>query len=75
MAINPLAAVTDEQLTFSMLMLALSCGKSHTALREPRRQVFCFLGEVLKVEADLRGLPTPVAPYHAPPKSQTPPLA
>jgi hypothetical protein len=60
-----LGALTDHELLNAYLALQLACGRSHQTLSRRRQQWFCFLGRTLKVEIDLRGLPTPVAPYHA----------
>lgn len=57
--------LNDQDLLDGMLALKLACGKSHSSLTKRRRQWFCFLLQSLKVEADLRGLPTPSGPVHA----------
>jgi len=63
---NPLSLLDDEELWNTQLMLALACARSHSSLTRKRRQFFCLLQQVLKVESDLRGVPAPSAPYHAP---------
>jgi len=60
-----LSEITNEQLEGAMLALSLACGKSHQSLTHKRQQWFCFLFRTLKVEADLRGLPAPAAPFQA----------
>lgn len=62
-SLNPLADLTDVQLWNTDLMLALGCGRNHSSLTRKRRQYYCLLRRNLKVEADLRGLPTPEVPY------------
>jgi len=66
---NPLSLLSDKTLYDTQIMLAIACGRSHSSLTRKRRQYFCNLQQVLKVESDLRGVPHPVAPYHAPPNS------
>jgi len=63
--VPPLATLSDDQLWNAQLILALGCGRAKNTLKGKQREVLCFLANVLKVEADLRGLPSPVAPYHA----------
>lgn len=60
-----MSAYSPEQLFFAQYALALACGKSHQALSKNRQQWFCFLFQTLKIEADLRGLPSPAPPLHA----------
>jgi hypothetical protein len=62
--INPLASLTDAQLWNSQLLLQLACGKAHQALAHKRQQYFCTLFRLLKIEADVRGLPSPAAPFY-----------
>lgn len=62
---NPLDAITDTQLYNLQLALQLQCGRSHSTQRRRRQAWFCFLSRVLQVEADLRGVPVPAAPFHA----------
>lgn len=57
--------LTDQQLFELQVLMQLACGRSHGALSKRRQQWFCWLGRVLKAEADLRGLPSPTAPFHA----------
>jgi hypothetical protein len=57
--------LTDDELHDLQLALQLGCGRSKQMLAKTRRQWYCFLFQVLKVEADLRGLPSPTAPFHS----------
>jgi len=63
-AFNPLDALTNDELWNSQLLLLLTCGRSHSPLRQKRRAYLCSLATLLKNEADHRGLPSPSAPYH-----------
>lgn len=58
---NTLSGLTDEQLWNAQLLLALACTRGHSAITRKREEYFCYLGRVLKVEADLRGVPQPDA--------------
>jgi hypothetical protein len=51
--------LSDAQLWNAQLLLSLACGRAHSSITRKREQYFCFLERVLKVEADLRGLPSP----------------
>jgi hypothetical protein len=51
--------LSDEQLFNAQLLLNLACGRAHSAVTRKRQQYFCYLARVLKVEADLRGVPSP----------------
>jgi hypothetical protein len=62
---SPFDLISDTQLEQLMLMLQLGCGRSKQTMSKKRQLWFCFLFRVLAVEADLRGLPTPTAPFHA----------
>jgi len=62
--VGTLAGVTDADLGHLMLALQLACGKAHGAQSEKRRGWFCYLFRTLKVEADLRGLPSPPPTVH-----------
>jgi competence protein ComGF len=64
--------MTDGQLYNVMLALQLSCNRSHGTARRRRQEWYCFAYRVLKVEADLRGVPVPTAPFHS---SSLPPFA
>lgn len=57
MAPLPLTRYSDEQLQQAMLLLHLSCGRSRSTYRRKRQEMFCFLFQTIKVEADLRGVP------------------
>lgn len=54
-----MAASDDSQLWNTQLLLALACSRAHSSITRKREQYFCYMGRVLKVEADLRGLPSP----------------
>jgi hypothetical protein len=56
---NTLSALTDEQLWNGQILLALACNRGHSSITRKREQYFCYMGRVLKVEADLRGLASP----------------
>lgn len=60
---NPLASLTDAQLWNVQVMLATACGRNKSSLTTKRRQYYCLVAQNLKVEADLRGLPSPSPPY------------
>jgi hypothetical protein len=62
--VDPLASLTPDQLWNLQVLLQIACGRSRSVLRRYRRQHFCLLFQNLKLESDLRGLPTPQAPYH-----------
>jgi len=62
---NPLENLGDVELFKTQLTLALACGRAKASLRQKHRQHICFLFEVLKLEADKRGKPTPRAPFVA----------
>lgn len=62
---NPLSSLTNDQLEAIMLALQLQCGRAKFAMSSKRRQWYCFTFQVFKVEADLRGLPTPPVGGHA----------
>jgi hypothetical protein len=51
--------LSDDQLWNGQLLLHLACGRAHSAVTRKREQYFCYLARVLKVEADLRGVPQP----------------
>lgn len=59
-------AWSDEQLTNGMLILAIACGRSRSALTRQRKKYFCALFRVLEATATSRGQPSPSAPFHAP---------
>lgn len=56
---DALADLTDQQLWNTQLLLDLVCTRFKSGTTRQRRQYFCYLARVLKVEADLRGLPSP----------------
>ena len=56
---NSLSDLSDAQLWNAQLLASLACGRAHSSITRKREQFFCFLQRVLKVEADLRGLPSP----------------
>jgi len=56
---NSLDDLTNEQLFNAQLLLQLGCGRAKSSITRKREQYYCFLARVLKVEADLRGLPSP----------------
>jgi predicted cobalt transporter CbtA len=58
---NAVEDLTDQQLWNAQLLLSLACGRAHSSITRKREQYFCFLQRVLKVEADLRGVPQPTA--------------
>ena len=61
---GPVTSFTDAQLFNAQLALQLACGRAHGAGRKKRNQWYCFLFDALKIEADLRGVPSPAAPFH-----------
>ena len=58
---NDVSLLTDHQLWNLQLLLSLGCGRAHSSITRKREQYFCFLSRVIKVEADLRGVPQPSA--------------
>ena len=56
---NTLSGLTDEQLWNAQLLLTLACTRAKSSITRHREQYFCYLGRVLKAEADLRGVPQP----------------
>jgi hypothetical protein len=58
---NTLSGLTDEQLWNAQILLSLACTRGKSSITRKREQYFCYLGRVLKVEADLRGVPQPPA--------------
>lgn len=58
---NAIAELSDDQLWNAQLLLSLACGRAKSSITRRREQYFCFLGRVLKAEADLRGVPQPTA--------------
>lgn len=56
---NPLATLTDIQLWNTQVLLGMSCARHKSVLQKTKRQYFCALQKNFKVEADLRGLPSP----------------
>jgi hypothetical protein len=56
---NALDELTDEQLWNLQVLLNLGCGRAKSSITRRREQYYCFLGRVIKVEADLRGVPQP----------------
>jgi len=60
---DPLASLTADQLWNVQVMLELVCGRNHSSLTKKRRQYLCLLRQNIKVEADLRGLPSPTPPH------------
>jgi len=61
--LNNLESLTDVQLWNSQVVLELACGRQTSSLRKKRRQYLCLLRQNLKLEADLRGLPSPTPPH------------
>ena len=61
---NPLSALSDDLLWNSQLYLLIICNRNKFPPQHKRTKVLCELGKALEVEADLRGLPSPKAPYH-----------
>jgi hypothetical protein len=59
---GPLATIGDTDLQHMLLALQLACGRAHGVVAHRRQGWFCFLFRVLRVEADLRGLP-PASPH------------
>jgi hypothetical protein len=57
--------LTYEQLYETQIALGLACGRAKSVLRDKHRTRFCFLGQVLLVEFNNRGLPPPPPPYRA----------
>jgi len=53
--------MTDVELWNSQVILRLGCGRAYGTLQRKRRHYYCLTGEFLKIEADLRGLPSPPA--------------
>jgi hypothetical protein len=53
--------LTNDQLFNGQVLLTMRCTRNKATERNRRREYFCYLGRVLKVEADLRGLPSPPA--------------
>ena len=62
--INPLAELSNGDLWHSQLFLGLSCNRNKYLSPHKKQQIICSLGRALKVEADLRGQPSPQPPYH-----------
>jgi hypothetical protein len=58
---DALTDLSDQQLWNAQVLASLACGRAHSSLTRRREQYFCFLERVLKVEADLRGLPSPTS--------------
>ena len=56
---NTLPELTTNQLWNAQVLLTLGCQRTKLAVRDKQRQYSCYLGRVLKVEADRRGLPSP----------------
>jgi hypothetical protein len=56
---NTLSDLTDEQLWNAQVLLSLACSRGKSSITRKREQYFCYLGRVLKVEADLRGVAQP----------------
>lgn len=54
---NTLASANDLELRNAQLLLEIACTRGKSSITRKREQYFCYLGRVLKVEADLRGLP------------------
>ena len=67
--------LTDLELWNSQVMLAIACGRNHSAFKKSRRQHYCILFDALKLESDFRGLPHPTAPYGVGDLRKTPPGA
>jgi hypothetical protein len=63
--VNPLAGLSDRDLFDTQLTLAIACGRSKSALRQKHRVNICTLFQLLKIEADHRGRPSPAPPYKA----------
>lgn len=64
--VNPLVLLDDTQLWNAQLMVELICHRSKAPLAKARRrQYVCTLGQVLTLEFERRGIPAPVAPFHA----------
>lgn len=61
---DPLSTLTDLQLQQAQLALQLACGRSHGALAHRRQGWYCFLGRVLDIERQARGLPAPPPTAH-----------
>lgn len=61
---HELERLTDDELWNTQLFLSVFCGRSKSSWRKKRRQYICGLFETLKLEADLRGVPSPLPPFH-----------
>jgi hypothetical protein len=59
------ADLTNVELQQIMLALSLGCGRSKSVAKRGREQWYCFAFRVFKVEADLRGLPSPPPGGHS----------
>jgi len=59
----PFAGVSDVELWNMQVLQNIICGRNHSALAKKRREYACRLARPLKIEADLRGLPSPQPPY------------
>lgn len=64
MSFDPLAGVSDTMLYNVQLLLALTCGRSKSQLRDKRREILCSFNQVLKPYSESRGVTPPAAPYH-----------
>lgn len=62
--VSPLSAIDDITLWNTQLQLAILCNRQKYSLKQHRVAELCELGRALKVEADLRGVPSPKHPYH-----------
>lgn len=62
---NPFVNYTDEQLFDSQLMLELVCGRNKSTTRNKHRTHACALADILAIEAQNRGKPSPQPPFKA----------
>ena len=57
--------LSDTDLLDLQTLLALACGRSHTATKGKARTKACFLFTTLDIERAARGLPAPSPPWSA----------
>jgi hypothetical protein len=62
--VNPLAALTDDQLWNNQLLLQISCNRVQYAPAKKRVDNLCALGNALKAEAVRRNVQQPGIPFN-----------
>jgi hypothetical protein len=61
--VDPLEALTDDDLYQTQLVLRVGCGRNRSVLKDKHRTRICFLASLLDLEADKRGRPSPKPPF------------